>query len=172
MTLPSSGSISTDQILAELRIANSSRAYPLSLTDADVLSLAGKSAPPVTMPDDFYGKSATPPTPPAQPMTLYPNGTNAINGTVPAGGQSVSIQLSVAVTGGARPLTYSWTNISSVIGLARVTGTDGPMLSFERTVAAGSNGNATAQGQCTVTDANGVSKSTGLINGSVTWGNA
>ena len=55
MTLPSSGSISTDQILAELRIANANRNYPLSLNDADVLALAGKSAPPVTMPDDFHG---------------------------------------------------------------------------------------------------------------------
>ena len=61
MTLPTSGSISTDQILAELRVANPGRNYPLNTLDADVLALAGKSGPPVKMPDDFWGKSAAPP---------------------------------------------------------------------------------------------------------------
>lgn len=170
MTLPSSGSISTDQILAELRIANSSRAYPLSLTDADVLSLAGKSAPPVTMPDDFYGKSATPPTQPAQPMTLYPNGTNRSIPNTSAGGGSIAINLSVAVTGGARPLTYLWTNIMSAGGMTQVTGNNGPSLNFERTYAENSSGSASASAVCTVTDANGVSKSTGTVSGTATWG--
>lgn len=169
MTLPTSGAISTDQIMAELRIANSSRAYPLSLTDADVLSLAGKSAPPVTMPDDFYGKSVTPPTQPVQPMALYPSGSDNYRSTT-SGGGTIAINLSVAVTGGARPLTYFWTNVMSAGGMTQVTGNNGPSLNFERTYANNSSGSASASAVCTVTDANGVSKSTGTVSGTATWG--
>ena len=168
MTLPTSGSISTDQILAELRVANANRNYPLSLNDADVLALAGKSAPPVTMPDDFYGKSAAPP---AQPMTLYPSASNLNYGNVPSQ-MTGAINISVAVTGGARPLTYSWGEIAVTNGMVLKSETNGPSLNFERTLPANSNGTATARARCTVTDANGVTASTALLTGSITWGNA
>ncbi len=55
MTLPSSGPLTSNQILAELgRPANS----VLNSTDADLIQLAGRSD--FTIPDDFYGKSVFP----------------------------------------------------------------------------------------------------------------
>jgi hypothetical protein len=53
MTLPSSGAISMQAIATELK-----RTLPISLNDNGVLTLAGKSALPVTMPGDFYGKKS------------------------------------------------------------------------------------------------------------------
>lgn len=57
-TLPGSGSISLAQVLAELQVANPSRAYPLSLTDSDVRALAGVPSGNIVLPTDFYGKSS------------------------------------------------------------------------------------------------------------------
>ena len=52
MTLPISGPVTSNQILAELgRPANS----VLNSTDADLIQLAGRSD--FTIPDDFYGKN-------------------------------------------------------------------------------------------------------------------
>lgn len=169
MTLPTSGTISLTLVINELRIANSSRTYPISLGDSDVRTLAGKPSGAISL-SDLYGKSATPPTQPADPMTLYPNGTNRSIPNTSTGGGSIAINLSVAVTGGARPLTYLWTNIVSSGGMTQVSGIDGPSLNFERTYAQNSSGSGSASAICTVTDANGVSKSTGTVSGTATWG--
>jgi hypothetical protein len=53
MALPSSGSITIDQIKTELGITGE-----LSLTDSRVRALAGRSSGDVTLPNDFWGKSA------------------------------------------------------------------------------------------------------------------
>lgn len=53
MTLPTSGSISIDDIKAELGITGE-----LSLLDQRVRDLAGIQSGSVTLPNDFYGKSA------------------------------------------------------------------------------------------------------------------
>ena len=53
MALPSSGSITIDQIKTELGITGE-----LSLTDIRVRALAGRSSGDVTLPNDFWGKSA------------------------------------------------------------------------------------------------------------------
>jgi len=168
VTLPTAGAISLTLVMNELRIANSSRAYPISLGDSDVRALAGKPSGAISL-SDLYGKSAASP---VQPMTLYPNATHTDYGNITQNGQGIAILLTLEVTGGARPLTYSWTNISSTNGMTRVSGTDGSQLAFERTVNAGTSGTASAQGQCTVTDANGVTASTNLLTGTATWGNA
>ena len=53
MALPTSGSISMDDIKAELGITGE-----LSLTDQRVRDLVGIQSGSITMPNDFYGKSA------------------------------------------------------------------------------------------------------------------
>ena len=53
MALPSSGSISIDDIKTELGITGE-----LSLTDQRVRDLVGIQSGPITMPTDFYGKAA------------------------------------------------------------------------------------------------------------------
>lgn len=52
MTLPSSGSISFSQIAAELGTS-----LPLTIPSAETRTLSGVASGPITIPDDFYGKS-------------------------------------------------------------------------------------------------------------------
>lgn len=61
MTIPASGTISlVGHVLAELQIANPSRALPIKLTDADVRSLAGVASGTISL-TDLRGKSAAHP---------------------------------------------------------------------------------------------------------------
>lgn len=57
MTLQASGAISLNDVLTELRVSNPGRASQISLLDADVVALAGKSGAPVAL-TDLYGKSS------------------------------------------------------------------------------------------------------------------
>jgi hypothetical protein len=106
MTLPASGSISSDQIMAELRVANPTRAFPLSLTDADVLALAGKSVPPISIPADLYGKGA---------YTAMSGSVPDVSDTAtsnPPSNTAVHIAISVVFTGGQAPFSYAWSHVS------------------------------------------------------------
>ena len=57
MTTPVSGTINLTDVFAELFISNSSREFPISLGDADVLALAGKTGLPISL-YDLYGKTS------------------------------------------------------------------------------------------------------------------
>ena len=57
MTTPASGTISLTDVMTELRVTNPGRAYPISLGDADVLALAGKGGPPISL-TDLYNKTS------------------------------------------------------------------------------------------------------------------
>lgn len=57
MTLPASGTISFTDVFAELSVSNGARAFPISLGDADVLALAGKTGLPISL-SDLYGKTS------------------------------------------------------------------------------------------------------------------
>lgn len=105
MTLPASGSISTGQIMAELRITNPGRAYPLSTLDSDVLALSGKTAPPVTMPNDFWGKSA------AAFAGHIP--TVQMNGQSNPGSSYTEVAtVTASISGGSAPFNYVWSHVS------------------------------------------------------------
>lgn len=139
MTLPASGSISTDQILAELRTANPSRNYPLSTLDADVLALAGRSGPPVKMPDDFWGKSVIPPTSPTLTAEVYGNqGSNNSS----AGG-TASCQLTSILRGGNTPYTRLWEFTNNPAGFT-LSDPTAAMPLVRKTYSAGQNGSARA----------------------------
>lgn len=105
MTLPASGSISTAQILAELRTSNPGRNYPLSTLDSDVLALAGKSGPPVKMPDDFWGKSAA-------AFTGYIPAVQMSAPSNPASSRTETAAVAVNISGGIAPFTYAWSHVS------------------------------------------------------------
>lgn len=112
MTLPVSGSISLSDVLTELKVANPSRTVPIVMGDADVLALAGKSAPPVSI-SDLYGKSSY------VAMTL--TGHNATGNAYTGGGGStgtVSCSPSVSVAGGSGGNTYAWSFSSNPDGLS------------------------------------------------------
>jgi hypothetical protein len=106
MTLPASGSISTDDIMTELRTANPGRAYPISTSDADVLTLAGKTAgQSVTIPNDFWGKSAAAFAGyiPDVQMTALSN---------PATSRTETKAITANVSGGSTPLSFAWSHVS------------------------------------------------------------
>jgi hypothetical protein len=143
MTLPASGSITLGDVAAELGIG-----LPLSLGDARVLALAGKSAPPISL-SDLYGKSA------AAPMSgSIPNssGTTLAPGSSPTHTETVSV--SINVQGGVLPLSYAW---SHVTGDGSVTAVNGANTSASFTVSrfapAGTIYSQVVQ--CVVTDSTG-----------------
>lgn len=107
MTLPTSGAITLSNVLTELKIANSSRAAPISLGDADVLALAGKSAPPISL-SDLYGKSSY----------VAMSGTLPdvdITGTAnPPSNYNEQPTLTLDLHGGKAPFTYTWSHVSGV----------------------------------------------------------
>lgn len=144
MTLPASGAISTDMILAELRTTNPGRTYPLGTLDADLLSLAGKSGPPVKIPDDFYGKSVVPPFSVTARDASQSADTRFGSGTV-------SCFPGVDIAGGTGAKTCSWVVLSNTNG-AIVTLGSGPSVNVRITYRQDENGYAEVLLRCTVTD--------------------
>ena len=166
MTLPTSGPISTDQILNELRIATPGRNYPLSTTDADVLALAGKSAgQPVKIPDDFWGKSVTPPTSPVPVAEAYGDTARANSST----GDGVVSCYPVAVRrGGVPPYTNFWEFTSNPGGftLSNPTATS-PTVSKAYTK--NSNGSFRALLKYTLTDSIGQKATVSGVIADLAW---
>lgn len=159
MTLPSSGAISIAQIAAELGIG-----LPLSSVDGRVLALAGKSAPPVTMPSDFYGKSASGAPTPFSVSKLDASGsaiTTSVAGTVSCAPQ-------VSETGGTPPYARTWSFTSNPNGCA-LSNTNAIVCTVSHTFAKLSDGEATAILQCVSTDSAGASITTGNIMAYLEW---
>ena len=94
MALPTSGSISINDIKAELGISGE-----LELTDSRVRALAGIGSGSITLPNDLWGKSA-------RSISIYFAG----GGRVSDGGQNYHDQIvfGVQVSDGAMPSSYQW----------------------------------------------------------------
>lgn len=156
MTLPASGAISAAMILAELQTANPGRGYPLSLLDADVLALAGKGGPPVTMPTDFYGKSAggavTPPPPPG-PLTVQTTDGYGRASSENSSGQ-VSCQVSAQVSGGTGTIVHLW-EFTSNPGAFTLSGSNGAAATVSKNYTRYSSGSAQAALRYTARDSTG-----------------
>lgn len=163
MTLPTSGTISTDMILNELRVSNPSRSYPLSLSDPDVLALAGRPSLPVTLPNDFYGKSSY------TPMVVQAYG-DAAYGDSSFRGATIYCYPSVSVSGGKGDKTYQW-NIISVSPSMEILSTTSPNCAAKVTYGKFSNGSAEAQLTCTVTDSTGASVTSQVVYALIEWSN-
>lgn len=160
MTLPASGSISTDQIRDELRVANPGRNYPLSTLDADVLSLAGKSAPPVKIPDDFYGKSAI------GTLNAVGNNSSAFADSRNADG-TVSCNPSVTVMGGSGAKSFAWSFLSNP-NACTLSNATSQSCTVSKFYTKNSGGNATATLRCVVSDSTG-SKTVDGITANLQW---
>lgn len=105
MTLQTTGPLSLSDVMTELRIANPSRAYPISLGDADVLALAGKSAPPISL-SDLYGKSSYV----AMNGSVANVSDTAIINT--SSNYTAHVPISIAFTGGKSPFSIAWAKVS------------------------------------------------------------
>lgn len=110
MTLPTFGSsITLGDVLVELRNANSGRALPISLGDADVRALAGKPSGDISL-TDLYGKSAV------TALTVTGNNDSGFASSVTSAG-SVSAYPSVTIAGGSGAKTIQWSVLSSTAGV-------------------------------------------------------
>jgi len=147
VTLPASGLISLSDVLAELQKANTARALPISMGDADVLTLAGKSAPPISL-SDLYGKSSY------TPMTVTPHDAYGSGYSGTAGGVA-SANASVTIAGGSGGYTIAWSFVSNPGGLSFSGATNGPFCGVKRSFVKNSQGSFSAQLQCVVTDDTG-----------------
>lgn len=144
MTLPVSGSISLTMVMDELRVTSPSRAYPISLGDADVRSLAGISSGPISL-SDLLGKSSY------IPMTLTTTGdTSGPVSSDNSGGTVVGTATS-SLTGGIGPFTYSWAIIQNN-NAVQVGATTNPTLSGSKSFVQQSSGSASVLARLTVTD--------------------
>lgn len=160
MTLPPAGGINSLEIATELGLG-----LPFSSIDPRVLALAGKSAPPVTMPADFYGKSAY------TPMTLTTaNGSGGPASSENSGG-SVSGQATVAISGGTGGYSIQWT-VTSNTGGASIGALNGNGVSATKTFTKLSNGSATVLLTVTVTDGTGQSVTRTGVEIDLYWGTA
>jgi hypothetical protein len=106
MSLPPSGTISLTTVLNELRIANPNRSAVISLGDADVLALAGKGSPPISL-TDLYGRSAY--TPMSGTLSnVHMTGMAGNTGAM----YNETESLTVSLSGGAAPYTFAWSKVS------------------------------------------------------------
>lgn len=159
MTLPASGAISLTDVLNELKVTNSSRALPISLGDSDVLALAGKSAPPISL-SDLYGKSSY------VPMTV--TGVND-SATAYSGSSSgtTTCHPSVTVSGGSGTKTFAWSFTSNPDNCTLGAATS-QTCNVSHAYAVNSAGSANAVLQCAVTDSR-ATVTTGGITAGLDW---
>lgn len=161
MTLPASGAIGLTDVLNELKITTPSRALPISLGDSDVLALAGKSAPPISL-SDLYGKSSY--------IPLSVTGNNDSASAVSASAGTVTCHPSVTVTGGSGGTTYAWSFTSNPNGCSLGAAT-AATCNVSHSYATNAFGSANAVLQCVVSDNTGHSKTLGGITGDLDWSN-
>lgn len=107
MTLPSSGAITTQAILDELKVANPTRGSTINFSDSDVLALAGKTAgQSVVLPSDFHGKSVS--------------GVSLSNGSLSLSGSSPSVTFNtngtITYNGGASGPSNWYSPTTTAVG--------------------------------------------------------
>lgn len=165
MTLPASGAISTDDIMAELRTANPGRAYPISTSDFDVLALAGKSpGSALSIPNDLHGKSSYTPM-----MVVATSAENEADSTGSSGGGStISAYPSVTVSGGRGAKTIQWVVLGTT-GAPQVTQLTQPQVRVLGGYGPNTNGSASATLRADVTDETGAVVSSNIVTGTVSW---
>jgi hypothetical protein len=146
MTLPTSGPLSLSNVLAELQAANPARSVPISLGDADVLALAGKSSPPISL-SDLYGKSSY------TPMTVTPHDASASYMTTNSGTATASP--SVTVTNGSGGYSYAWSFASNPNSMSISGVSNGSSVLVQKTFVKNQQGTYSAVMQCVVTDNTG-----------------
>lgn len=147
MTLPASGTIRLTDVMNELRITNPGRAYPISLGDADVRTLAGVPSGSISL-TNLYGKSSSTPMSGSVPNV---NDSDAINS---AADHTRHTPIAVSLAGGTAPFSYAWTKLS---GTGAVIAANAANTTADFTVSkfAVPGDIISLVAQCVVTDATG-----------------
>ena len=160
MTLPVSGAISLTDVMTELRVANSGRAYPISLGDADVRTLFGVASGEIGL-TSGYGKSSY------TPMTLVGTPGEVSSDSTTAGGTSLC-NVRVTVSGGSGGVTYAWSVVSQSGGCT--FGTNGASnYAVSHTYVKQATGSAQATLSCAVTDNTGHTVVLSSVTANMNW---
>lgn len=148
MTITVTAPVTLADVMIELRTTNAGRAYPISLGDADVRSLAGVPSGAISL-SNLLGKSAY--TPMSGSVPDVPGATAAID---TANNYFRDVSVAVSVTGGQAPFSYAWSRVSGDIGttvIAANAASTSVRFTVNKTQTAGAVLSAVAQ--CIVTDA-------------------
>jgi len=145
MTLPVYGALTLDAVMTELRLVEPSRAYPISLGDADVRALAGVPSGSISM-TSLYGKSSY------IAMDVVGTGDFAFELETSPGSYSISCNPSVVVSNGLAPYSYLWSFTSNPDGCTLSNSTSAT-CTVTKIYSGNTNGSANAVLQCQVSDA-------------------
>lgn len=146
MTTPSSGVISMNDVLAELRVANPGRSVTISLGDADVRNLAGAPSGQIGL-SNLYGKSS---------FTVTGNSDSASFSSMSSAG-TARCSPSVTVVGGAAPISYAW-SFTSNTNACTLSGANSVACTVAKSYFKNAEGSASATLQCVVSDSAGNSR--------------
>lgn len=162
MTLPVSGTISLSDVLAEIQRVTPGRSPTISLGDADVLNLAGKSGLPVSL-SDLYGKSSY------VPMTVMPhNDIRSSVSSASSGGTAIATP-SVSVTNGSGGYTYAW-SITSQTAVVTLSNASSASCTVSKSYSRYENSDFDVFLQCVVTDSTGHTVTVSNIEAYAAWG--
>lgn len=146
MTISASAPISLADVMAELRVIAPTRAYPISLGDADVRALAGVPSGPVKL-TNLLGKSSY------IPMSgTLPNASDSA--PISTTNYTAGVSVGITIAGGIGPFTYLWEHVS---GSGSVVAVNAPITSAEFLVNRFAEPGTieTQLVRCTVTDSTG-----------------
>lgn len=161
MTIRTSPPISLTDVLTELRVVNPGRALPISLGDADVRALAGKPSGAISL-TDLYGKSSY------IPMTVQASGDSASGDSSLNGGTLIG-HPTVSVTNGRGAKSYNWRKVGGSAGPV-LSNTTSPTATVTQTYGKTSQGSASIDLVCDVTDATGATVTSNQVSVNFDWG--
>lgn len=161
MTTPTSGNISLTDIMNELRVSNSGRAYPITLGDTDVRTLAGVSSGTITF-SNLYNKSSY-----TNMVLTGVNGSSIVSSGTSGG--TCTCQPGVTVANGLGPFTYSW-SFTTQAGTT-LTNATSQYCNISKTYLIHTTGSATAVLTCTVTDSTSNTATVTGVQAYLEWDN-
>ena len=146
MTLSATPPLTMTDVMAELRIGNPSRAYPISLGDTDVRKLAGKLSGAVSL-SDLYGKTGYVPMSGSVPDV---EGGSSVVDT--SNKSTVDVAVSVVFADGLPAYSYAWTKVSGANAAVIAANAASTVVRFTINKTAIPGNVLIAVAQCVVTD--------------------
>lgn len=160
MTIRTSPPISLSDVLAELRITNPGRQYPISLGDPDVRALAGRPSGAISL-SDLYGKSSY------IPMTVYATGGFDTRNTSYGPGFAEATA-TATVTNGKGTKFFNWVVLEATNN-PTMSGHSTAVLTATKSYLENASGTAFVRARCDVTDETGAVVTSPEVTIELTW---